>query len=188
MTIVPIDDSNRDEASRVLTEAFRDDPMIRWLMGANRKRDGLLFRFIGNYHRAPASSDLYVDETGRPVGAAMWDPPGYRPTISRWKDTAKALTVFRTRIRRGAIVEEVFPTLRPKQPHWYLSTIGAIEQGRGIGSALLEHRLSQITGPAYLESSNRANLPLYERYGFTVVDEIVLPLEGPTIWPMLRDA
>lgn len=188
MLIVPVDDANHDAACQLLSHAFRDDPMIRWLMGENRRRDDALFRFVGDYHRAPTSSDFYVDEAGRPLGAAIWDPPGYRPTLNRWKDTTKALSVFRTRIRRGAIVEELFPTLRPKEPHWYLSTIGAIEQGRGIGSALLEHRLSQISGAAYLESSNRTNIPLYERYGFTVVDEVVLPLNGPAIWPMYRAA
>ena len=55
-----------------------------------------------------------------------------------------------------------------------------------MGSALLEHRLSMIEGPAYLESSNVRNVPLYQRFGFEVIQEISLPEDGPALWTMLR--
>jgi ribosomal protein S18 acetylase RimI-like enzyme len=53
-------------------------------------------------------------------------------------------------------------------------------------AALLEQRLANITGPAYLESSNQRDLPLYERFGFKVIQELSLPDGGPTLWTMLR--
>ncbi len=40
---------------------------------------------------------------------------------------------------------------------------------------------------AYLESSNRLNVPLDERFGFEVTAEIQTG-DSPTIWPMLRPA
>jgi hypothetical protein len=39
--------------------------------------------------------------------------------------------------------------------------------------------------PAYLESSNADNIPYYNRYGFDVTGEIVIP-DGPSLWPMWR--
>ena len=39
---------------------------------------------------------------------------------------------------------------------------------------------------AYLESSNVANLPLYRRFGFEVVDEMRVGKRGPQIWMMWR--
>ncbi|GED97138.1 GNAT family N-acetyltransferase [Gordonia crocea] len=186
MPIVPVDEGNRADACRLLARAFRDDPVVRWTLGPNPKRDDAMFRFVGEFHRAPGSSALYLDDDGHQLGAAIWDPPGYRPGADNWRSGLRALATFGTRIRRGVTIDALFTKLRPKEPHWYLSTIGAIHQGRGIGSALLEHRLGQISGPAYLESSNRANLPLYERYGFEVVDEITLPMDGPPVWPMYR--
>ena len=76
---------------------------------------------------------------------------------------------------------------RPPGPFWYLAALGAAQQGRGVGTTLLEHRLDRIEGPAYLESSNERNLPLYERFGFRVTGEIHLPEGGPTLWKMYRD-
>ena len=64
-------------------------------------------------------------------------------------------------------------------------------RGRGIGSALLKHgtRLCDEAGcMAYLESSNIRNNPLYERFGFEVVEEKKVAEDGPTIWLMRRPA
>ncbi len=189
MPIVPIDDTNRGDAVRVLAHAFRDDPMIRWLMGSDTARDVELFRFMSRYHRSPGASDLFVDDDGTPVGAALWNPPGYTARINKLVEPLRAINAFRGGFRRASAVESIFPKLHPNEPHWYLPFLGATVQGRGIGSALLSHRLSQVSGvPAYLESSHRDNIPLYEKFGFAVVDEIKLPMDGPLIWPMLRPA
>jgi hypothetical protein len=40
--------------------------------------------------------------------------------------------------------------------------------------------------PAYLEASNPANVPLYERYGFCVVGAFTLPDGGPDVVRMWR--
>ena len=63
-------------------------------------------------------------------------------------------------------------------------------QGKGLGTALLRPGLEHADAlrlPAYLESSNERNVPLYERHGFAVIAEHVLP-DGPTLWLMWRPA
>jgi ribosomal protein S18 acetylase RimI-like enzyme len=78
----------------------------------------------------------------------------------------------------------------PSEPHWYLPLIGVdpARQGGGFGSRLLAHALAQCDRdgtPAYLESSNPANIPLYQRHGFEVLGAIQQP-GTPRITPMLR--
>jgi ribosomal protein S18 acetylase RimI-like enzyme len=63
-------------------------------------------------------------------------------------------------------------------------------QGRGYGSALLRHALEQIDRDgqlAYLESTNPANVPLYQRHGFEVVGTIQVD-DAPPMIPMVRRA
>jgi len=80
----------------------------------------------------------------------------------------------------------------PRDPHWYLPTIG-IEphlHRKGLGSALLTEALSRCDQehmPAYLESSNSANMPLYQRFGFEVLG-VIRAGHSPPMVPMLRGA
>ena len=78
----------------------------------------------------------------------------------------------------------------PEEPHWYLAIIGSDPdvRGKGFGNALMRSRLERCDAefaPAYLESSNPDNVPYYERFGFEVTGEIVVP-GGPTLVPMWR--
>jgi ribosomal protein S18 acetylase RimI-like enzyme len=67
---------------------------------------------------------------------------------------------------------------RPPEPHWYLHDIGAGPEarGRGVGSALLEHRLGLVdqsgTALMFLEATTPGSRRLYERFGFEAVGSV----------------
>ena len=42
--------------------------------------------------------------------------------------------------------------------------------------------------PAYLESSNILNVPLYERHGFVVQADAAVSDDGPRAWFMWRES
>lgn len=63
-------------------------------------------------------------------------------------------------------------------------------QGKGLGTALLNEVLNRCDSDgicAYLESSKPENVPYYERFGFTVQEEVPLPKDGPPVWRLWRD-
>jgi ribosomal protein S18 acetylase RimI-like enzyme len=79
--------------------------------------------------------------------------------------------------------------LHPKEPHWYLSTLGIDPryQRKGLASALLDHWLREVDREherVYLETDHRQSLSFYLNRGFRVCDE--LKLLGVPIWRMLR--
>ncbi len=79
------------------------------------------------------------------------------------------------------------------EPHFYLSLLGTdpAHYGHGYGLGLLAENLRIVDAqgmPAYLESSNPANVPLYERYGFRQLGAFELPGGGPTVPTMWRPA
>lgn len=173
---------------RVLARAFADDPVVRWLLPSGRGRE-LLFRTLVRHTHGPSGCVDLALRGATPVGVGLWDLPTYRP--STWQQ-ARALpglvAALRGRAQYGQALERAFLEHRPTGGFWYLAEIGAVERGRGIGSALLGNRLARILGPAYLECSNERAIGLYERFGFTVRDEIKLPYHGPLCWTMYREA
>jgi len=105
--------------------------------------------------------------------------------------TPALLRVFglRTAVARG--VQEAVKRVHPEEPHWYLAVLGSdpTVRGKGFGQVLMQSRLDRCDAehaPAYLESSKPDNIPYYQRFGFTVSGEIVLPNGGPTLWAMWR--
>lgn len=179
--------ADRRAIGNALAAAFAADPVVRWLLPAP-SRDARMFRALAAHlHAAPGCADIAVAH-GAVVGAALWDPPAYRvPRGQRMVGYASLLVAMGCwGFLRGGMLEAAFAKARPAESVWYLAQLGAATQAQGVGSALLEHRLARISGPAYLESSNKKNVPLYERFGFEVVQEIVLPQDGPALWTMLR--
>ena len=75
--------------------------------------------------------------------------------------------------------------------HFYLAVLGVEpeRQGEGIGSALMQPVLDLASGaslPAYLETATGRNVLLYERAGFVVVEELIIPGTDIHGWLMLR--
>jgi GNAT superfamily N-acetyltransferase len=76
--------------------------------------------------------------------------------------------------------------------HWYLYFLGVDpnRQGQGTGSRLLREVLPQADAqhvPCYLETSAERNVGFYQKHGFKVLSEAVLPDHGPRMWFMRRD-
>ncbi len=176
---------DRAAVAQVLATAFDDDPLARWLVPHPRSLRRLFAAQARWIHGVPGCTDLAWAD-GEPVGAAIWDPPGHR--VPGWRQLASVpfyVAAMGRGLGRGVSLENAMHRARPSGTFWYLAGIGAVHRGEGIGSALLRHRLEQVSAPAYLESSKKENIPLYERFGFELRDTLEIP-DGPELWPMLR--
>jgi ribosomal protein S18 acetylase RimI-like enzyme len=119
----------------------------------------------------------------------LWLPPGVVPDGEALDALFNETLKEPARSAAPAIVEQMAES-HPHEPHWQLAFIGVdpTHQGQGIGAALLRHTLAQIDAQglhSYLESSNPANIPLYQRHGFEVIREIRVG-GSPVVTPMLR--
>lgn len=185
------------ELAAVLAGAFARDPFFGWLAGEasernQRMRDG--WAGILRYASAGLSETWTTDDR---AGAAIWIPPG-RPASSpldalRVTPALARMTTWRRLREASAAIEELEHHRRRHVPelHWYLSALGVdpARQGEGIGSALIGPVLAAADArnePAYLETATARNVLLYERHGFEVVEELVLPRTDIHGWLMLR--
>ena len=183
------------EIGRVLGRAFATDPVWRWVV---RDHDHIAARVgaaLAAVARLHAGTCDVVDSGDATIGAvAQWAAPGHwrLPVTSYLRIAPTALRALGPSSigKIGAL--GVMDKKHPREPHWYLGILGTDpdHQGRGLASALLEHRLSVCDRelvPAYLESSKESNISFYERHGFRVVEEVPLAKDGPHIWTMWRD-
>ena len=125
---------------------------------------------------------------------ASWFPPGTGEDTPG--DYARLLRLAHENLGGHAATflagQEMIEKSRPQEPrHYYLSIIGTdpAHRGRRFGRTLLDLGLAVVDRegfPAYLESTNPANLPLYESRGFTRIGSYALP-DGPTMDQMWRD-
>ena len=181
--------------AEILGSAFSNDPLFRWFCEHGSSIYSQLFlaelQQLYQFH-----GHVFINESR--TGAAMWLPPGISAEAPfSVRQLGLIFKMFRyggfTSLRRGEQLQKMMAETHLQEPHYYLHAIGAHldHQGRGIGSALLKAGVTicdEAGYPAYLESSNVRNNPLYERYGFEITGEIQLPENGPKAWLMKRPA
>ncbi|HEV2375503.1 MAG TPA: GNAT family N-acetyltransferase [Streptosporangiaceae bacterium] len=189
--------SDTKPAAAMLARAFADDPLLVWVLpdeAARRRRLPELFAAqLRAAARGPDETDLILAD-GRPLGCAMWAPPGAcQPSL---RQQLPVLAVFPLIMRRRlAVAVRSFNALgreRPEEPHWYLSTIGVdpAAQRTGVARGLLAPRLARCDEDqiaAALVTGKESNVAYYESFGFTVTGHIEVPGGGPAHWAMWRN-
>ncbi len=168
--------------------AFATDPTVRWLLPDpyNYLKSNEKYVALSS---GPAFDNSSAFVIGNMCGAALWLPPGV-------KVDSKPLAAFMNQNFDPAVLDdfsvliEKSDAYRPVEPHWYLTLIAVdpVKRGRGYGAALMSHALEicdRDKRPAYLESTNAANLSLYKRYGFKLLAEVQVG-QSPARYPMLR--
>lgn len=190
------------EVGDVLAQSHADYPAFVYTFPDPAQRRKALRRLFTAVGRDAARFDsLFVAEAsdGGLHGAAIWLPPGAFPwspgrqaraAIDFFCVLAAAPRSFPTFMQTGKNAEKLHPRTRP----WYLEALGVVPaaQAKGLGARLISPILEladQEEVDCYLETSDRSNVPFYERRGFRL-EEAALPLVpgGPTHCSMRRAA
>jgi ribosomal protein S18 acetylase RimI-like enzyme len=184
--------SGDDEAAvtATLLLAFSANPPTRWLFAEPAQYVRLYPSFVRAFGGA-AFAHGSADVVDGGAGAALWLPPGVESDGAALVDLLGQAVDPSRRDDAFTLLGEL-GRHHPQQPHWYLPLIGVdpAHKLRGLGSALLRHALQRCDRdhlPAYLESSDPANIPLYQRHGF-VLQATVQVGSSPPLFPMLREA
>ena len=182
--------SGTNKTLATLTAAFIADPFFRWAFPDAENYLDAFPKLIAAYCGS-GIADGTAYSVSEFAGASIWLSPGNAA------DEEAAGAVIETTMRADKredifrVLEEMDKYHPHDEPLWYLPFIGvdAPYQGRGLGSALMKHALEVCDAQstrAYLESSNPANISLYERHGFVVMGRIVVG-SAPPVHPMIRE-
>jgi GNAT superfamily N-acetyltransferase len=178
--------------SATLADAFATEPILRWLIPRQQRRDSRLRRYFAMelaHNVFPAGRVLTTDDFG---GANLELPP------SRWKMTMPLsaaigwVPILGLRLPRAIRLQVFMSQHHLQEPHYYIRYVGVatLFPGRGLGTALLRATLDRCDReglPAYIEASSERSAALYERLAFVHLGELHVP-DGPPSWPMRRPA
>ena len=186
-------------ASRMLARAFANDPFFAsvWPDAAQRQvklpyMTEYFLHFSLSYGEAYATSPrlegiaswIHFEKVSMPfwrvlLSGAFW------PALKMGWRAARRLRDFSSYIdnKHGRLVPVV---------HWYLALLAVDPefQGRGHASQLVKGMLTRIDKeglPCYLETENERNVPIYQHFGFRVIDEFTIPQTTVKVWAMLRE-
>lgn len=183
--------AQHDTLVRVLTEAFRNDPMMALMFPdptdparADRPRLERMMQEEVDRH-LPLGHSYIVDE----LGASLWTPPG----IDAPSDDFVAIVDELAGSDHMATLLPQFIEMmqwKPNEPHFYLHMIGAADnaRGQGLGSLMLARVLETCDregAPAYLEASTARSEALYARHGFETLATVRFS-DDCALRPMLR--
>jgi GNAT superfamily N-acetyltransferase len=190
--VVPIGPSLVRDAARAIADGFFDNEIWVWTLRGDWQRRRVLPRYYRAMIRRVFAPRGAAWTTGDARGGALWVPPGSEALSLRERlaEFVSLLPEGIPALSRGTRIEELMVSHRPREPHWYLSTLSVEprSQGKGIGSALMEPGIARVDADglgAYLETQRRANIPFYRRFGFEERGEIRLP-DSPPLWRMWR--
>ena len=197
--LVRLERSQLKPAAEVLARAFYDDPLFAYYFSDASQRKNMsprLFQFWLRY--AVAYGEIYAISPDL-EGVAVW-LPSEKANQTLWRRIICGSFFLYFKLsrelmaKRRPVIEFVslIHKLRAPFRHWYLEFIGVKPelQGKGYAGTLLRAmfaRLDKEHLPCYLETQNPDNVPIYQHYGFEVVEEAVIPGTGLRHFAMLRE-
>lgn len=186
--IILLTTADQDPALAVMVLAFSTDPAVRWLYPDPQQYLTHFPKLIRAFAGQAFAQGTAYSSAGY-TGAALWLAPGVQPDEQALIALLQQSLAERNQADVLATIEQM-GNYHPREPHWYLPLIGVdpLHQRQSYGSALMRHALracDQDHTPAYLESTNPANIPFYERHGFEVLGTIQVGA-SPPLFPMRR--
>ncbi len=199
--MIRLDRSRFSDAVEALSAAFRDYPVMRYILSdAGEAYDTKLPLLVGYFTEARFARGYPVLGVERPgdgrlAAVANINPPRPVPTPAALEECFERLRdeLGLAAIDRFQDFADAGTTLNPEEPHYYLGMLGVIpeEQSRGYGRRLLEtlHEMSDndpdSTGVS-LTTEREKNVGLYEHFGYRVLGSALTKDGRLESWTMFR--
>ncbi|UCB42981.1 MAG: GNAT family N-acetyltransferase [Dehalococcoidales bacterium] len=166
------------EAAILLSKAFIGTPFSAYVAGGadEKARRNLETGFMGMIKNKPGR--VVVAKDGKQIVGVMrmvqW--PQCQNSIPRGLELLFPMIFARKVILRVLKFRSIWRKHDPQKPHWHIDPLGVLpeRQGQGIGSLLLTYfceHVDKLGMPAYHETDVEANVRLYKRFGYEVIDE-----------------
>jgi len=185
--------------AEMMARAFQDDTISAYFFpDVSERKNKAPYAFESLIRYGLLYGEVYATSPNL-EGAAVWLPSDkVHRTPWRRIRSGDLLMVFKvgrkTASRQRSLGDYASSVHKRHVPfkHWYLQLIGVDPacQGKGYASILLRAMFARIDKerlPCYLEATTEKNVPIYQHYGFKIVEEGKVPGSEVTLWAMLRE-
>jgi ribosomal protein S18 acetylase RimI-like enzyme len=191
-TIESLQSSECADAAELLSRAFLTDPMAQALLGYNSdKAERTLARVFRLMLDVLPAKMMCIRDGTRIVAVMRIAAPGKCQRTGRQMVRAipELLVATRSMMPRFISYLSLLKKHDPADRHWHLSlfAVDPDSQRKGMGTCMLDYFCNYVDSlgeSAYLETNKASSVKLYERFGFTVVQEE--PLLDVRNWFMWR--
>ena len=181
----------------LLADAFLQDPMCKYLynsMDVNKEYDAVKKVFSFMYKLGKAYGHLITTKNEEGIIVYTKSYVVCKSLTNQLKIGAIPLLFnigiknFIRSLRYDAYSQKMHTKHAKKDDiYLYIIAVNPSHHRKGFGSTLICD-LQQTLKPnqrIYLETSNPNNIPFYEKFGFKILEDFVVPKSDVHIWPMV---
>ncbi len=190
--------SDVEQTAQVIAQSFAEDPLTSFMLPIKATRVKTLLKFFRVYAEINIKAGRGFG-VGEPLqGVAFWKFPSQESMSISVKSLGKLLPLLFTMypigyFRARKIIDQIdaFHAKHAPESHFYLDNLGVLAAARrqGLSSKLIRPFLQMADEQkvvAYTDTVTKANVPLYEHFGFQCVEESFIKETGVTVYAMKR--
>jgi ribosomal protein S18 acetylase RimI-like enzyme len=190
--VVPADPSEAGTLAGLIADAFFALPPSIWLVPAEHA-----------HLRATVMRDYFTIAVEHAFHHGVVETVPNRSAVAVWFDnTTTYPKPDNYELRRAAacgrfterfvFLDDLLHSRHPARSHHHLAflAVSPYTQGRGLGTALLRHRLKALDSagvPSYLEAASQRLVGVYTKFGYQPGDQLHLAASGPPFTQMWRE-
>jgi ribosomal protein S18 acetylase RimI-like enzyme len=189
--------SDLDSMAQVLAQSFEEDPLVSFILPNKKTRVKTVAKFFRAMGKLNIQNNMAFG-IGNPLeGVAVWNFPDKSLSV-RPKDFSTFIPLLLSSYPYQA--QKARPIFRQidanhkkyaDEPHFYLDNLGVLasSRGKGLSSKLIRPFLEMADSQkviAYTDTVTKANVPLYEHFGFQCMEENHIEGTGVIVYALRR--
>jgi ribosomal protein S18 acetylase RimI-like enzyme len=188
ITIKPARSDELPVAALLTAKAMNDLPEVMAVFQGKRERVQTAWQFA--FTQMPGQ--VFLAKDGEEILGVMrvveW--PDCKPSpVASLRFLPAMLVSLRGSVLRGMKHQSTWAKHDPQEHHWHLDPLAVTpeRQGQGIGTQLMNHFCEFVDSrqaAGYLETGTTSNVRFYEKFGFSVAEEV--PVNNVNTWLMWR--
>lgn len=186
-----------DSMAQVLAQSFEEDPLVSFILPNKKTRVKTVAKFFRAMGKLNIQNNMAFGIGDALEGVAVWNFPDKSLSI-RPKDFLTFIPLlFSSYPYKAQKARPIFRQIDANhkkyadEPHFYLDNLGVLasSRGKGLSSKLIRPFLEMADSQkviAYTDTVTKANVSLYEHFGFQCMEENHIDGTGVTVYALRR--